>query len=483
MKFKNIRIDEFLIGLYLAVSIPAVGQQTNCPCCTPQHTAFDFWVGDWNVYDTLGNQIGENLITKLENGCIVNENWKGAAGGSGKSYNYYNRNDSTWNQVWVASNGNSLVLKGHAEAGKMTLLSEWQEGNRVPWYANRVTWSRNPDGSVTQIWDIIDNEERVLQNSFYGIYKKKKEIAIPKKNGTSKVAEVTKSNVEPFLPELFADFPGVRDIAISPNGKEIYFTIDDIRSKFGALAFIKSKGKGKWSKPQIASFSGRFRDIEPFFSNDGNTLFFSSNRPLEDGEPVKDYDIYYVTRESAKYAWSEEPVRLSENINTPGNEYYPSQTDSGDLYFTAERAEGLGKEDIYVSRLVNGEYHDPVALPDAINSGHNEFNAFIAPDEEFIIFTSQRPGEGKGRGDLYISFKRDGLWADAELLDAVNSAGLDFCPFVDMKSRHLYFTSNRSEVNNQYKKPLNIGELTEIFTKKPHGAQRLYRVLLNFKKD
>ena len=43
--------------------------QDNCPCCTDNHSTFDFWVGDWVVYNTLNNVIGENKIVKL-----INEN-------------------------------------------------------------------------------------------------------------------------------------------------------------------------------------------------------------------------------------------------------------------------------------------------------------------------------------------------------------------------------------------------------------------------
>ena len=80
-------------------------------------------MGDWTVYDTAGNVVGQNTIKKLENNCIVSEHWRGAKGLTGRSYNYYNMADSTWNQLWIDSNGSNLVLKGKAEPGKMILKS------------------------------------------------------------------------------------------------------------------------------------------------------------------------------------------------------------------------------------------------------------------------------------------------------------------------------------------------------------------------
>ncbi|MBK8368965.1 MAG: PD40 domain-containing protein [Bacteroidetes bacterium] len=38
---------------------------------------------------------------------------------------------------------------------------------------------------------------------------------------------------------------------------------------------------GKYSKPKVASFSGKYHDLEPFLSPDGLRLYFSSDRPLD----------------------------------------------------------------------------------------------------------------------------------------------------------------------------------------------------------
>lgn len=146
--------------------------QTTCNCCTENHQQFDFWVGDWEVYDNSGKKLGENKVEKLENDCIVSENWKGTTGGSGRSYNYFNLSDSTWNQVWISSSGNNLVLKGKASPNKMTLRSELTKGEKGNYY-NRISWTKNENGSVTQLWEILDTEEKPTSVAFEGIYKPK----------------------------------------------------------------------------------------------------------------------------------------------------------------------------------------------------------------------------------------------------------------------------------------------------------------------
>ncbi|MGB5363767.1 MAG: hypothetical protein WBN17_10730, partial [Aureibaculum sp.] len=71
-----------------------------------------------------------------------------------------------------------------------------------------------------------------------------------------------------FLPELFKEYPNVRDIAIAPDGQEVYFTVDDLYSKVAVIAYMKKNETG-WEQPQTVSFTGNYRDIEPAFSKNG----------------------------------------------------------------------------------------------------------------------------------------------------------------------------------------------------------------------
>lgn len=144
-----------------------------CPCCTEDHKAFDFWVGDWVVFDTIGNQIGENLILKLESDCILQENWKSAGGFTGSSYNYYNRNTDKWNQLWIDNSGGSLNLSGQAVKDKMVMSSKPTMRPDSTLIVNQIEWQLNKDGSVTQTWNTLDPNGKLLSNLFVGIYKKR----------------------------------------------------------------------------------------------------------------------------------------------------------------------------------------------------------------------------------------------------------------------------------------------------------------------
>lgn len=141
-----------------------------CACCTSAHDAFDFWIGEWVVRDSTGQEVGTNSLVKLEKNCLLREQWKSALGGTGTSYNYYDPADSTWNQLWLDDSGTILKLKGQLEEGKMCLYSDWQKGQQVARYRNRITWEPLPDGSVMQTWDILGEGDTVLFLAFKGQY-------------------------------------------------------------------------------------------------------------------------------------------------------------------------------------------------------------------------------------------------------------------------------------------------------------------------
>jgi Tol biopolymer transport system component len=246
-----------------------------------------------------------------------------------------------------------------------------------------------------------------------------------------------------FAPGIVSTGLNERDFAISPDGREIYFTVSTPRSSIQTLVSCRRLKDDTWSKPEVVSFAGHFSDLEPAFSADGNTLYFASNRPLS-GETPKDFDIWKVTRTGKDWGT---PVNLGAPINTDADEFYPSVTKLGNLYYTAAYAGGIGKEDIYVASLVNGEYQNPVQLDTAVNSKAYEFNAFVTPDEQYIFFTSAGRKDDMGGGDLYVSRKGpDGRWMPAQNMREINSRQIDYCPYVSPDGKSFFMTSNRHQL-------------------------------------
>lgn len=282
------------------------------------------------------------------------------------------------------------------------------------------------------------------------------------------------SEVKPFLPELFSQYPGVRDLTISPNEDEAYFSAQSILGEVSVIVRIK-KENGRWTKPELATFSGKFNDLEPFLSHDGLRLYFVSNRPVTDLNEKKDYDIWFVER-TLNGPWSN-PINMGDVINTKQDEFYPSVAKNGNIYFTSERIDTKGKDDIYFSKWKNDHYTNPISLSDSINTNGYEFNAYVSSDESFLIFTGYRWKDGFGSGDLYISYNKNGTWTKAANLGKeINSNQMDYCPFVNVKTNTMYFTSRRSELNKTTFKSHN--EMLNEITRYSNGSSRIYRVTL-----
>lgn len=267
-----------------------------------------------------------------------------------------------------------------------------------------------------------------------------------------------------------------RDFAISPDGTELYYTISTPQSTFQTIVYMKRSKDGKWSSPEVAPFAGKFSDLEPAFSPDGKKLYFSSNRPLT-GNTTKDFDIWVVER-NAK-GWGE-PKNLGEPVNTAADEFYPSVARSGNLYFTAAYANGPGKEDIYCAiRDANG-YQKPIALDTGVNSKLYEFNAFVDPDEKFILFTSYGRPDDTGRGDLYISEKNEkGQWGKARNLKQINSDKLDYCPYVSPDGKALFFTSERSQLPVSYDTPASFKTIKSVYDQSLNGVGNIFWISLS----
>jgi Tol biopolymer transport system component len=271
-----------------------------------------------------------------------------------------------------------------------------------------------------------------------------------------------------FVSSEFAE----RDMAISPDGSEMLYTIMTGQHVFSTIVY-RRKEKNGWSKPVVAPFSGRYRDLEPVFSPDGTKIFFSSNRPSP-GKTSTDFDIWVV--EKVNGTWKTEARNIGQPVNTSKDEFYPAVTNDGNLYFTAEYESGVRKEDIFMSSLVNGTYSPPVPLDTAVNSKTWEFNAFVSPDEKYILFTSYGRKDDSGGGDLYLSVNENGVWQKAKVLSTINSKSLDYCPFLSADQKVLYFTSQRHSIKGSHENAITYDQLLTILKGPLNGTDNIYWV-------
>ena len=278
-----------------------------------------------------------------------------------------------------------------------------------------------------------------------------------------------------FGPGIISDGFSNRDMAISPDGKDLFYTLQWSYGLFSVILHAQ-KINGQWTKPETAWFSGRFNDLEPAYSPDGSKLFFTSNRPWKESDgSKKDYDIWYTQK---KVGGWEPPVRMDSLINTDRDEFYPSLAKSGNLYFTRDNEDT--KDDIFIAQFKDGKYELPVVMSDAVNSKGYDFNAFIDPDEKYIIFSSYKRADDLGGGDLYYSLRKDGAWLPAlHFGKDINSQALDYSPFVSSDHRYFFFTSKKQLIKFPFQKPKTSEEIREILQTYGNGNDDIY--IMNFK--
>jgi Tol biopolymer transport system component len=201
--------------------------------------------------------------------------------------------------------------------------------------------------------------------------------------------------------------------------------------------------------------------LDPFVTQDGSRLYFSSNRPVRTGEAKDDFDTWYV--ELTEDGWGE-PINPGTPLNGERSEIFVSTTKMGTIYFTAFD-EGVGH--IYRSLEDDGKYHIPERITLSLHDSISVGNPVVAADESFLIFSSTMlPGEGGS--DLYVSQRTEkGNWNEIRNLGSVvNSSHSDFAPGISPDGQYLFFTSERPGVVAAISEGRPPGDLYQVLISK-----------------
>ncbi|MCP4006160.1 MAG: hypothetical protein GY725_18405 [bacterium] len=262
----------------------------------------------------------------------------------------------------------------------------------------------------------------------------------------------------------------------SPNGKEFYYAVD---VGIDWVIMVSRERGGVWSEPEVASFTRSSSGVDLCISADSRRLLFCSYRSRSGGsEPENDLDIWYVDRTETD-SWSE-PVNLA-SVNSETNEFYPSLTTDGTLYFLSRRAGGIGGSDIYRSTQVDGHYTEPENLGPVLNTPANEGDALIAPDESFIVFNSRGHEQGPGEGRLFISFRgHEGSWSPPRNLGQVMEADpSDFCPTLSPDGKYFFFSSARPRLEDSADR-ITWASLYQAQSRPENGSTDIYWIDARF---
>ncbi|MFC1887198.1 FlgD immunoglobulin-like domain containing protein [Candidatus Cloacimonadota bacterium] len=217
----------------------------------------------------------------------------------------------------------------------------------------------------------------------------------------------------------------------SPAGDEMFFC-KYYAAQYMDMLYMRVEN-GEWTEPEIPSFiNPEFTNSCPVFSVTGDTLYFISNISAE--------WILKTTRVNGEWTAPEALGVPYPNDGTPGWQF--SMNRNKDVYFEVWQGNDLN---LFLTRYVDGIYQEAELLPETINTEHFEFASYISPDDDFILFSSNRPG-GYGFNDIHLSIKdSEGNWTDAFNLGAeINTPTEDVYPLISHDNLYFFFTTTNT---------------------------------------
>jgi outer membrane protein OmpA-like peptidoglycan-associated protein/tetratricopeptide (TPR) repeat protein len=184
------------------------------------------------------------------------------------------------------------------------------------------------------------------------------------------------------------------------DGRRLYFTACAREGNLGPCdiweALVGFDGEVGEQQPLRGYANSDKWESQAAISCDGSVLYFSSNRPGGFGGT----DLWYSLRQPDG-SWGA-PVNLGPRINTELDEEAPFITNDGQtLYFSSNGHPGMGDQDIFMSwKTEDGQWNLPINIGPPVNSAFRELGFFLTADGYTGYFASDRP-DGRGKLDIY----------------------------------------------------------------------------------
>ncbi|MBK9487039.1 MAG: OmpA family protein [Chitinophagaceae bacterium] len=210
-------------------------------------------------------------------------------------------------------------------------------------------------------------------------------------------------------------------VSFTGDSKKVYYTrnnyfnnkVKTSSDKIVKLKIYESDVDGRtWKNDKSFAFNNDEYSVgHPALTADGNTMYFVSDMPGGYGST----DIYVTKKEGE--TWST-PKNVGPDINTEGREMFPYVDKDGELYFSSDAHGGLGGLDIFRVKpnVKTGKWGKIRNIGAPINSSYDDFSLHYGTDKSYGYFTSDRP-DGHGLDDIY-TFTDDGIFLEGIVVDA-----------------------------------------------------------------
>ena len=146
------------------------------------------------------------------------------------------------------------------------------------------------------------------------------------------------------------------------NDSTVIFASDRLEGFGGYDLYVTAFVGDKWLRPKNLGreLNSYYDEISPYLSNDGSTLYFSSNRSFS----VGGFDIFYSEYQFEQKIWTV-PKNMGIPVNSPGNETHFRLSDDGLLgSYTSDRKDGYGQNDLYLAYLNEKNEHQSFTVKD-----------------------------------------------------------------------------------------------------------------------
>ncbi|HEX6622942.1 MAG TPA: tetratricopeptide repeat protein [Pyrinomonadaceae bacterium] len=178
-QFERMKNDPHLAGLRDDAQFGGVLEavERNARPCkfSPEAKQLDFWVGRWDV-QVSGQSVGTNVIERLEEGCLIMENWSGRGGSTGRSMNFFNPVTNKWRQTYIGNNETIWEMSGEYKDGVMFYAGEMFPPRGAPVMVRVKFYNLSPD-RVRHTQDNSTDGGKTWTNVWDATYVRKKEAA------------------------------------------------------------------------------------------------------------------------------------------------------------------------------------------------------------------------------------------------------------------------------------------------------------------
>jgi outer membrane protein OmpA-like peptidoglycan-associated protein len=181
-------------------------------------------------------------------------------------------------------------------------------------------------------------------------------------------------------------------ICIDSRGKTMFFTRcpHEKKQNLGCDIYMSEMGSKGWNRPTKLNLKGAdsISVGHPCVTADGKFLIFASDMPGGQGGR----DLWYTEYNKKSDSWST-PVNMGPDVNTPGDELFPTFALNGDLIYSSNGMLGMGGLDLFRATKTEGknEWSAPKNLGSPINSEFNDY-ALVEQTDRKGYFTSERKG-------------------------------------------------------------------------------------------